>query len=265
MLPSHSTPTGTLPVRQALILAAGEGTRLRPLTLDRPKPMLAVGGVPLLERLIVLLRQHGIRDIAINVCYHGEVIQQYIGDGARWDVQVTYLVEPSLLGSAGTLLRLSDHFCGSFVVLYGDLYTNADVSALAAFHAERRAVCTLALHQAEEPAREGIVAVDSASGRVTRFVEKPAPDAVFSRLANAGIFVMEPAALDVLPHNRLPLDIGRDLLPALLDAGAPVYGTPLRGFVFDIGSPERYKQADAHATAQRAALTSATATPLTTP
>lgn len=252
-LPVGHTPTDGLPVRQALILAAGEGTRLRPLTLDRPKPMLPIGGVPLLERLIVLLRQHGVRDIAINVCYRGEVIQRSISDGARLDVHVQYLVEPSLLGSAGTLLRLRDHFTGTFVVLFGDLYTNADISALATYHANRRAVCTLALHPAEEPTREGIVAVDSTSGRVTRFVEKPAPDAVFSRLANAGIFVMEPAAVDVLPRDRLPLDIGHDLLPALLDAGVPVYGTPLQGYVFDIGSPERYQQADAHARAESAA------------
>lgn len=257
MLPGDSPHTGVLPVRQALILAAGEGTRLRPLTLDRPKPMLPVGGVPLLERLIVLLRRHGVRDIAINVCYRGDIIQGYIGDGARWDVHIQYLVEPSLLGSAGTLLQLSDHFTGTFIALYGDLYTNADISALATFHTNRQAVCTLALHHAEEPTREGIVAVDPMSGRVTRFVEKPAPDAVFSHTASAGIFVMEPAALDVLPRDRLPLDIGHDLLPALLAAGVPVFGTALQGYLFDIGSPERYQQANAHAHSESAALPSA--------
>lgn len=239
-------------MRQALILAAGEGTRLRPLTLDRPKPMLAVGGVPVLERQILLLRRHGICDIAINVCYHGEVIQRHVGDGARWGVQVAYLVEPALLGSAGTLLRLRDHFTGTFVALYGDLYTDADISALAAFHAQHRAVCTLALHHAEEPTREGIVAIDPTSGRVTQFVEKPTQHEVFSRMANAGIFVMEPAALDVLPRDRHPLDIGHDLLPALLAEGVAVYGTQLHGFVLDIGSPERYRQADAHASAHSA-------------
>lgn len=245
------------PIRQALILAAGEGTRLRPLTLDCPKPMLPIGDRPLLERLVMLLAQHGIRDIAINLHYRGEVIERHFADGARWGVRTHYLREPHLFGSAGTLLHLRQHFTGSFVVLYGDLYTDADVSALVAYHRAHQARLTMAVHAAEEPAREGIVAVAPEhdgtpdAGRVTRFVEKPAPDAVFSRLANAGIFVMEPVAIDALGPPRemrassdAPLDIGHDLIPALLASGAPVYATPLRGFLLDIGSPERYREAN---------------------
>jgi NDP-sugar pyrophosphorylase family protein len=261
----HAAPAGQArafptPVQQALIFAAGEGTRLRPLTLDRPKPMLPVGDQPLLERLVVLLRQHGIREITINLHYRGDIIQRHFADGARWGVRIHYLHEPRLLGSAGTLLQLRQHFTGSFVALYGDLYTNADLSALAAYHAAHHARLTLAVHTAEEPTREGIVALapepDGApdAGRVTRFVEKPPPDAVFSRLANAGIFFMEPDVTDALtppPGARdpqaTPLDIGHDLLPALLASGAPVYATPLRGFLLDIGSPERYREANDHA------------------
>jgi mannose-1-phosphate guanylyltransferase len=241
--------SGSAAPRQALILAAGEGVRLRPLTLTRPKPMLPVSERPLLEHLVTLLRDQGIRDIAINLHYLGEVIRAHFDDGAHWGVHIEYCVEDTLLGSAGTMRRLRNYFAGTFAVIYGDLYTNADVGALAAFHRQRRALLTMALHEADEPTREGIVAVDPATGRVTRFLEKPAPDAVFSRLANAGIFTVEPEAIDVLPPDRLPCDIGHDLIPALLAAGAPVFGLALDGFVLDIGSPERYQEACAVAAA----------------
>lgn len=244
---AFNAASGAAP-RQALILCAGEGTRLRPLTQDRPKPMLPVGGRPLLEYLIVLLRDQGVREVAINVHYRREVIQAHFGDGLPWGVRIHYSVEERLLGSAGALCRLRDYFTDTFVVMYGDLYTDADVRPLAAFHRRRGALLTMALHEAEEPTREGIVAAEPDTGRVTRFVEKPAPDAVFSRLASAGIFIMEPAALDLIPSERIPQDIGHDLIPALLRAGAPVFGLPLQGMLLDIGSPERYRQADALAT-----------------
>jgi NDP-sugar pyrophosphorylase family protein len=218
--------------------------RLRPLTVECPKPMLQVGERPLLERLLVLLRDAGIRQVAVNVHYRPEVIQRYFGDGTAWGVGIHYLREEQLLGSAGTLRQLREFFDGTFVVTFGDLYTNADVRALVAFHQAHRAALTMALHDAEEPTREGIVALDPQTRRVTRFVEKPASDAVFSRQANAGIFVMEPAVIEHIPADDRPLDIGHDLIPALLRANVPIFGAPLQGFVLDIGSRERYELAN---------------------
>lgn len=235
--------------RQALILAAGEGTRLRPLTLTRPKPMLPLGGRPLLEHLIVLLRDQGIRHVAINLHYLSEVIRQHVGDGSRWGVDVHYSDEATLQGSAGTLRQLRAYFTGTFAVLYGDVYTNVDLRPLAEVHRARGAILTMGVHEAEDPTREGIVAVEPETGRVTRFVEKPAPEEVFSRTANAGIFLMEPEAIDALTTTAVPCDIGHDLLPALLAAGAPVYAVPITGYVLDIGSPSRYEEACARAAA----------------
>ncbi len=228
---------------KAMILAAGKGTRLRELTVDRPKPMLPVGGRPLLEQLLVLLRDQGISEFAINLHYLGAVIRDYFGNGARWGVRIHYLEEETLLGSAGTLLHLRHYFDEAFLVASGDLYTDADVRSLLAFHRQRPALLTIALHEAEEPTREGIVATEPCTGRVTRFVEKPAIGEIFTRQANAGLYVIEPAALDVISSADPPLDIGGDLIPALLRRDLPVFATPLDGFVLDIGAPERYREA----------------------
>ncbi len=167
-------------LHKAMILAAGKGTRLGEFTAQRPKPMLPVGGRPLLEHLLVLLRDQGISDFAINLHYLGTVIRDYFGDGTRWGVHIHYLEEETLLGSAGTLLHLRQYFDQAFLVVSGDLYTDADVRSLFAFHRQRPALLTMALHEAEEPTREGIVATEPRTGRVTRFVEKPPPHGLLS-------------------------------------------------------------------------------------
>jgi NDP-sugar pyrophosphorylase family protein len=228
---------------RALLLAAGEGTRLRPLTLDRPKPMLPIGGRPILEHLIDLLRRHGVTEIAINLHYKPEVIVDYFGNGARFGVSITYSREPELLGSAGAVKRLADFWTETFLVLYGDVLTNLDLTALVAQHWASGAQVTVALYEVEEPTRCGIVDLTD-DGRIVRFVEKPAPEAVFSNLANAGIYVVEPEVLRHIPADQ-PFDFGRDLFPVLLEAGVPLSGHRAIGYVLDIGSSERYQQAEA--------------------
>ena len=228
---------------KALILAAGEGTRLRPLTLDRPKPMLRVGGRPILDHLVDLLRRHGVTEIAINLHYKPEVIVDYFGDGARSGVSITYSPEAELLGSAGAVKRLASFWTETFLVVYGDVLTNLDLTALVAQHRSSGAQVTVALYEVEEPTRCGIVDLTD-DGRIVRFVEKPAPEAVFSNLANAGVYVVEPEVLRHIPTNQ-PFDFGRDLFPVLLEAGVPLSGQRAVGYVLDIGSPERYQQAEA--------------------
>ena len=158
---------------RALILAAGEGTRLRPLTLTCPKPMLPVGGRPVLEHLVRLLRRHGVTEIAINLHYRPEVIVRHFGDGARFGVSITYSPEERLLGSAGAAKRLEWFFGETFFVLYGDVLTDLDLGSLVDRHRARRAAATLALYEVEDPTRCGIVEV-AADGRIVRFAEKPA-------------------------------------------------------------------------------------------
>jgi NDP-sugar pyrophosphorylase family protein len=227
---------------KALILAAGEGTRLRPLTLDRPKPMLPVGGRPMLEHLVCLLRQHAVTEVAINVHYKPQTIVEYLREGNQFGVSITYSLEQQLLGSAGAARKLDWFLDETFFVLYGDVLTDIDLSALAERHRRASAVATLALYEVEDPSRCGMVETDL-DGRVTGFVEKPAPGQAHGRLANAGIYVVEPGVLDGIPRGT-PYDFGADVFPDLVARGLPVHAYEQPGYILDIGSPERYAQAE---------------------
>lgn len=224
---------------KAMILAAGEGRRLRPLTDVVPKPMLRVGGRALLAHLIALLRAHGVRQVAINLHHRPAAITDYFGEGAGFGVKITYSREERLLGSAGAVKRLQPFFRdGAFFVLYGDVLTDIDLGALYAYHSRQRAKLTMALYEADDPARCGIARIDG-TGRVLDFVEKPSRAKAPSRWANAGIYVVEPDVLDLVPTDR-PFDFGNDLIPLLLERGLAVFGWPTDALVLDIGSPERY-------------------------
>lgn len=231
---------------KALILAAGEGTRLRPLTLDRPKPMVPLAGRPILEHLVGLLRLHGVTRVAINLHYKPEAIVDYFGDGRHFGVSIEYSWESRLLGSAGAAKQLEWFLTEPFVVLYGDVLTNLDLSALARKHAERSSLATLALYAPDDLTRCGVVEL-AADDRIVDFVEKPA-HALPGHLANAGVGVFEPDVLNFVPHGR-SFDFGHDVIPMLVARGLPVFGHVGDGYILDIGSPERYAQAraDAHA------------------
>jgi NDP-sugar pyrophosphorylase family protein len=229
---------------RALVLCAGAGSRLRALAGDRPKPLVPVAGVPVLDRILAWLTAHGVRDVAVNLHHGAGALREHLGDGRRFGVQVTYSDEPTLLGTAGACVPLADFLSERFVVVYGDVLTDLDLGALLAFHVDRAALLTLSLYDVPNPTECGIVALDGA-GRITRFVEKPAPDGVFSTLASAGVLVAEPALLAHIPTDR-PSDFGHDLVPALLAAGAPVYGWPIPAgtTVVDMGTPEGYVRAE---------------------
>ncbi len=234
---------------KALILAAGEGTRLRPLTLDRPKPMLPVGDRPVIEHLIDLLRRHSVSQVAINLHYKPDAILSHVRDGTDFGISVTYSYEERLLGSAGAAKRLEWFLDDTFLVLYGDALTDANLALLVERHRAADAALTLGLYRVDDPTRCGIVQVDN-DGRITRFVEKPSHEDAFSTLANAGVYVVQPRVLEFVPPER-PFDFGHDLIPILMDRGLPVYGHELDAYVLDIGSPERYAQAQLDVTAGR--------------
>jgi NDP-sugar pyrophosphorylase family protein len=241
-------------VTRAMILAAGEGTRLRPLTATIPKPMLPLADRPLLAHLFDLLLQHGVREVAINLHHLPHVIPAYFGNGRRFGVRIIYSYEEKLLGSAGAIKKLGYFFDETFLVLYGDVLTDLDLTALQAFHSARGAAVTMALHQPPDLTRCGVAEIDP-QGRVRRFREKPPPGEVCSPWANAGIYVMEPAVQQFIPAGQ-PFDFAADLFPLLLERGLPVYGCPSDAYVLDIGSAERYRQAERHL-AQRGTLATA--------
>jgi mannose-1-phosphate guanylyltransferase len=235
---------------KAFILAAGQGTRLGSLSLEIPKPMLPIGGIPLLGHTVAWLRAHGVSRLAINLHHRPRVIEQYLGTGEQVGVSVVYSYEPKLLGTAGALTRLRTYLDETFMVVYGDVFTNLDLSRLVDLHRTRSAepdhpgLATLALYRVSNPSACGLVELDAAQ-RVTRFVEKPPPEEVFTDLASAGVIVFEPGVLDCIPDDQ-PSDIGRDLIPALLRQGLGVYGDPLRPgeFLVDIGTPSSYQRAE---------------------
>lgn len=227
---------------KALILAAGEGTRLGTLTRDRPKPMLPIGGAPILEHLVLFAREHGISEIAINLHYKPRAIVDHFGDGSRFGVSITYSHEESLLGSAGAARKLDWFLDETFVVLYGDVLTDLDLSRLASQHRSAHSSATLALYAVEDPTRCGMVATEP-GGRIEKFIEKPARGEADHLLANAGIYVAEPEILRHVPRGRA-YDFGHDLFPDLLTKGVPLHAYRADGYVLDIGAPERYAQAE---------------------
>lgn len=224
---------------KALILAAGAGTRLRPLTDTCPKPMLPIAGQPLLAWTLEWLRRYGVREVALNLHHLPEVVRAGLGDGSRFGMQLHYAVEEELRGTAGALHNFPGFFDQTFLVIYGDLLLNIDLDDLIQFHHRQQALMTLALKRTITPQSQGMIDID-ATGRVTRFVEKPqAWDG--GDTANAGVYVCEPEVVSHIPPGFS--DFGHDIIPSLLNAGAPVYGRPLRGYLLDIGTPMAYAQA----------------------
>ncbi len=237
---------------KAMILAAGEGTRLRPITETLPKPMVPIVGTPLLERTLVWLAGEGVTEAAINLFHRPQSIPDYFGDRFA-GIRLHYFFEDTLRGTSGGVKAAESVLGGApFFVIYGDNLIYADLRRLAAFHAGRSGLGTVALFHHPSPTAAGIVGLDAGS-RITRFVEKPPASEVFSDLANAGVYVLDPAIFAFIPAGT-PSDFGRDIFPALLAQNKPLYGTLLGGYLQDTGTPEAYRQASFDLLAGRAGV-----------
>ncbi len=211
---------------KAMILAAGKGTRLAPLTDSLPKSMIPIDGMPILEHTLIQLRGHGVRDVVINLHHQPDVIPAYFGDGSRWDMRITYSLEDELLGTAGGVKHAGWFFDGPFLVLYGDNLSTCDLSRLARHHRDHDAMATMALFQRSDPCSSGIAEID-ADDHIVRFVEKPRPGEVFSNWVNAGIYVLSPEILELIPAGQ-PCDFGRDVFPRVLAQGQALFGHRMR-------------------------------------
>lgn len=227
---------------RAVVLAAGRGERLASLELAVPKPMVPIAGRPLLEYTIALLRRHGVRELFVNLHEKAQAVPAYFAGGENHGVRIHYLIEPELSGTAGPLRNWCDHLrSGSFLVIYGDVLTDVDIGKLLTFHRTSGGAATIAVHSVSDPERCGILSFGQ-DGRVTNFVEKPARDEAFSRWGNAGIYALEPEVLDYI-SDAGECDFGRDVFPALLKSGRAIHAYPLSEYLIDVGSPERYSQA----------------------
>jgi NDP-sugar pyrophosphorylase family protein len=227
-----------------MILAAGEGTRLRPLTLTTPKPMLPVAGKPVLEHTLNLLRKHRVSRVVINLYHRPEAVIEHFGGGDA-DLQIVYSIEPRLLGTAGGVAAACSAFDEKeLIVIYGDVLTNMDLTALLAFHRQRAGVATIALYRVPNPTECGLVETGS-GGRIVRFVEKPSPAEVFTDWANSGVYVLDRRLLEMIRPDTF-CDFGHDLFPKLLHQGESLYGYPLpdHEYLIDIGSLEKYRRAE---------------------
>ena len=235
---------------KAVILAAGRGSRLAPLTDRCPKPMIPVGGRPLLEHVVNLLVGHGFDEIAINLHHLADRISDHFGDGSAWGASIHYSTEENLLGTAGAVKRITASL-GKFtdldeplLVYYGDNLCNVDLTALWSQHRRTGALATLGLLWMDDPTTRGIIGLD-ADGRIDRLVEKPRPEQVFDDyLVNGGIYALEPALLRHVPDGD-PSDFAADVFPALLAEGHPLYGHRLQGHLLSTDTPERYDHARA--------------------
>lgn len=208
---------------KAMLLAAGEGTRLRPLTDTLPKPMVLLGNQPLLGYTLALLARHNIREVAINLHHRPDIVRAYFGDGAAWGVRITYSFEPELLGTAGAVKKLQAFWDDEpFLIIYGDNLTDCDLTRMAAFHRTKGGLVTLALYWRQDVEHSGVAAL-SADDRITGFVEKPRGDQAPSHWVFGGLMVAEPRLLDLIPTSQA-CDFGRQVLPKALAQGESLWG-----------------------------------------
>jgi mannose-1-phosphate guanylyltransferase len=223
----------------AVILVGGEGTRLRPLTQRTPKPMLPLVDRPLIEYTFEHLKRHGVSRVVLSCGYQPTQIQDHYGD-ASGGVGIEYRVEASPLGTGGAIAFGADGISETFLAVNGDSLRGADLGALIDFHRERGAKATILLTPVADPSRYGLVRL-AADGRVTGFLEKPRPDEIDTDLINAGVYVLEPEVLDLVPDGQM-VSIERDVFPRLVEQGS-CFGLALPGYWLDVGTPESYLRA----------------------
>ena len=237
---------------KAVVMAGGEGTRLRPLTSNQPKPMVPIVGKPCMEHILELLREHGFEDVIVTVAFLPQAIRSYFGDGASLGLNIQYSVEESPLGTAGSVRLASDALDETFLVISGDALCDIDLQQIVEFHKEKGAAVTIGLKSVENPLEFGIVVTDE-DGKVERFLEKPSWGQVFSDTINTGIYVLEPEVLKHVPTDR-PYDFSKELFPLLLEMGRPIYGYVCDGYWQDIGNLDQYRQANFDALDERVRL-----------
>jgi mannose-1-phosphate guanylyltransferase / phosphomannomutase len=227
---------------KAVVMAGGEGTRLRPLTSNQPKPMVPVVGKPCMEHILELLREHGLNEVIVTVAFLPQAIRSYFGQGETLGMEIGYSVEESPLGTAGSVRLAARQLDETFLVISGDALCDVDLSELIAFHKDHGAAVTIGLKSVDNPLEFGIVVTDE-EGRIERFLEKPSWGQVFSDTINTGIYVLEPEVLRHVPTDR-PYDFSKELFPYLLEMGRPLYGYVLEGYWQDIGNLDQFRQAN---------------------
>jgi mannose-1-phosphate guanylyltransferase len=230
---------------RAMLLGAGLGTRLRPLTYELPKPMVPIVGEPVMAHILRLLQKHGFDQVIANLHYFPDMIRDQFGDGSEFGVDLSYAYEEELLGTAGGVRNVRDFFDEeTFLIISGDALTDIDLGRLWVFHKEKHeetgSIGTLSLKRVDDPSQLGVVIL-SEDGRIQGFQEKPKPAEALSDLGNCGIYVFEPEIFDHFPERDF-VDWAQDVFPALLERDVPLYGHEIDEYWNDVGSMEEFRQ-----------------------
>lgn len=228
---------------KAVVMAGGEGSRLRPLTSRRPKPLVPVAGRPVMHHIVELLARHGITEVISTLHYLADEIESYFGDGTHFGVQMRYVVEDTPLGTAGAV-KLAQDYIGQddFLIISGDAMTDIDLTALIERHTREKNDVTIALQHVSNPLEFGVVITDE-NGRITRFLEKPSWGEVFSDTINTGIYVLRPGILDYMEWGK-PYDFSKELFPRMLREGKRLGGYVIEDYWTDVGNLQQYQQAN---------------------
>ncbi len=227
---------------KAVVMAGGEGTRLRPLTSNHPKPLVPVCNRPVMEHIVELLKNHGITQVVCTLHYLADEIVSHFGDGSEFGVQMIYSVEDEPLGTAGSVKKVETYLeDDTFILISGDALTDFDLTKVISFHKARKAIATVVLTRVENPLEYGVVITDEQS-RIRRFMEKPSWGEVFSDTINTGIYILDPEIFSYMEPNRV-YDFSKDLFPALLADDRPLYGYITGGYWCDIGNLHQYREA----------------------
>ncbi|MBU3955670.1 NDP-sugar synthase [bacterium] len=227
---------------RVMVLAAGVGTRLRPLTYRIPKPLIPIVNRPVMEHSITNLQKQGFRKFICNLHTHAGLIKKYFGSGKRLGVSMAYSVEKNLMGNAGGLKKVEDFFrgTGTFVVISGDGFTDIDIRRAVRFHQKKKSMATMVLKNVDSAFPFGIT-LTASSGKIKKFMEKPSISDFVSAAVNTGIYIFEQEVFKFIPKNKF-FDFGRDLWPRLLKAGLPIYGYKTDAYWCDVGNLPDYRR-----------------------
>jgi mannose-1-phosphate guanylyltransferase len=226
---------------KAILLIGGLGTRLRPLTLTTPKPLLPIENCPFLAYQLNFLHHYGFRDIILCTSYRAEAFHEALGDGSRYGVKLHYVHEKTPLGTGGAIKNAEMHVDDTVLICNGDILMDLNLEILLDFHRRKKAVATIALTEVEDPTAYGVIQTD-AQGRIQQFIEKPAPEEVVSHLINAGVYVFEEDVFALIPKGTV-CSVERDIFPQMLTQKDPLFGIQLPGYWLDVGTLEKYHQA----------------------
>ncbi len=226
---------------KAVVMAGGFGTRIQPLTNSRPKPMLPIVNIPMMEHTMTMLRDLGITDFIVLLYFKPEVIKAHFQDGSAWGMNITYVVPDDDYGTAGAVKLAQEHIGDdNFIIISGDLVTDFDFQAIFDYHAQKRSKLTITLTSVDNPLEFGVVIADN-EGRIEKFLEKPSWGEVFSDTINTGIYIIEPEILDYIPY-RENFDFAKDLFPLLMREGVTLTAGYAQGYWRDVGNPDSYRE-----------------------